>query len=498
MKKLLILSILLGAVKIGFAQDLTDIYRYSSEELTGTARYISMSGAFGALGGDMAAVSLNPASSAVFLASSANISLGYRGIDNSISYFNGRNSSNNDNLDLTNAGGVFIFDNTNGSNFRKISLAINYQTTKTFDDNFAIRGTSSNSIDQYFLNYADGIPLDLLQRREGESISELYSYLGENYGFAAQQAFLGYQGYVIEAQNDDPENTSYYSLVSPGNFDQRFAYAATGLNGKISFNIGTQFQDNLYLGLNLNSHFINYESSEEVSEISNDQNSETNEIYFGNDLRTNGDGFSFQLGGIYKLDNFRLGLTYDSPTWYNIREEASQYIETNSANDEYISVIPNVLNAYPEYTLKTPYKITTSFAYLFGKSGLVSAEYSFKDYSKTKLTPEDESFAILNSQISSDMKRAQTFKIGGEYRLAKFSMRAGYRFQESPFNDNGAADLNGYSAGLGYDFGSLSLNVAYSNAQYQDKDQVLNTGFTEPVYLNRDLSKVVVSLNFGL
>lgn len=498
MKKLLILSILLSAVKLSFAQDLTDIYRYSSEELAGTARYISMSGAFGALGGDMAAVSLNPASSAVFLTSSANISLGYRGIDNTISYFNGRNSSSNDNLDLSNAGGVFIFDNTNGSDFQKLSLAINYQTTKTFDDNFAIRGTSTNSIDQYFLNYADGVSLDLLQLRDGESISELYSYLGENYGYGAQQAFLGYQAYVIEAQNDDPANTSYYSLVSPGNFDQRFAYAATGLNGKISFNIGTQFRDFLYLGLNLNSHFINYESSEEVSEISNDRNSATNEIYFGNDLRTNGDGFSFQLGGIYKINNLRLGLTYDSPTWYNIREDASQYIETNSANDEFVSIIPNVLNTYPEYTIRTPSKITTSFAYLFRKSGLVSAEYSFKDYSKTKLTPEDASFEILNSRIASEMKLAQTIKIGGEYRLSKFSMRAGYRFQEGPFNDNGAGDLTGYSAGIGYDFGSLSLNLAYSNAQYQNKDQVLNTGFTQPVYLDRDLSKVVVSLNFGL
>lgn len=498
MKKLLILSILFCSVKINYAQDLTDIYRYTSEELTGTARYISMSGAFGALGGDMAAVSLNPASSAVFLSSSANVSLGYRGMDNSLSYFNGRNSSSNSNLDLTNAGGVLIFDNTNGSDFRKLSLAINYQTTKTFDDNFVINGTGANSIDQYFLNYADGVSLDLLQLRDGESISDLYSYLGENYGFGVQQAFLGYQGYVIEAQNDDPDNTSYYSLVSPGSFDQQFAYAATGLNGKISFNVGTQFKDFLYLGLNLNSHFINYESSEEVSEISNDRNSLTNEIYFGNDLSTNGDGFSFQLGGIYKLNNLRLGFTYDSPTWYNIREDATQYIETNSANDEYVSIIPNVLNSYPEYTLRTPSKITTSFAYLFGKSGLISAEYSFKDYSKTKLTPADASFDILNSSIASNMKLAQTIKVGGEYRLAKFSMRAGYRFQESPFNNDSSGDLTGYSAGVGYDFGSISLNLAYSNAQYQNKDQVLSTGFTEPVYLDRDLSKVVLSLNFGL
>ncbi len=500
MKKLFLLLIFLCTISLSFGQDVTDIYRYSSEELSGTARYMGMSGAFGALGGDMSAVSLNPASSAVFLSSSANVTMGYRSVNNNISYMNGRTSSDESTLDLTNAGGVFIFDNSNGGDFRKISLAINYQTTKNFDENYVSRGTSSTSIDQYFLNYANGVPLDLLQLREDETISDLYSYLGKNYGFATQQAFLGYQSYVIEAETDDPENTSYYSLINPGNFDQRFNYAATGLNGKLTFNIGTQFRDFLYLGLNLNSHFINYESSEEISEFNNNTGSQTTEVYFGNNLSTNGDGFSFQLGGIFKVEDWRIGVSYDSPTWYDIREETTQYIETNSPEDEFVSVSPNILNAYPEYRLQTPYKISGSLAYLFGQKGLISFEYSNKDYSKMKLKPEDDlSFATTNREVAQNMKAASTFKVGGEYRLSRFSMRAGYRFVESPFkNNNGAGDLNGYSAGLGYDFGSLSLNVAYSLASYSENEPLLNTGLTQPVVLDRDLSKVVVSLNFGL
>ncbi|GAL66736.1 putative hemin receptor [Jejuia pallidilutea] len=47
---------------------------------------------------------------------------------------------------------------------------------------------------------------------------------------------------------------------------------------------------------------------------------------FENNLSTRGSGFSFQLGGILKLTNeFRVGLTYDSPTWYTIEEETSQF-----------------------------------------------------------------------------------------------------------------------------------------------------------------------------
>ena len=48
---------LMGLVSMGssFGQDLTDALRYSRGETEGTARFKSMSGAFGALGGDMSA-----------------------------------------------------------------------------------------------------------------------------------------------------------------------------------------------------------------------------------------------------------------------------------------------------------------------------------------------------------------------------------------------------------------------------------------------------------
>ena len=49
-----------------YGQNISDAVRYSTETTLGTARFKSMSGAFGALGGDMSAVSVNPAGSAIF------------------------------------------------------------------------------------------------------------------------------------------------------------------------------------------------------------------------------------------------------------------------------------------------------------------------------------------------------------------------------------------------------------------------------------------------
>ncbi|APG61249.1 OmpP1/FadL family transporter [Christiangramia salexigens] len=501
MKRVLSLIALTFLISNINAQDLKDAYRYSSEELTGTARFVGMSGAFGALGGDISALAINPASSAVFLSSNASISLGNRKLENNILYNAGASTAENSELDLGNLGGVFVFKGTSDNNWRKFAVGINYNTAANYNESYTARGTSVNSIDRYFLNYADGVELDLLQLRNNESISDLYSFLGENEGFGLQQAFLGYQGFVIEAEEDDPNNIDYFSLIQPGSFNQRYNYAATGLNGKLSFNLSTQYKDFLYLGVNLNSHFINYENATEFRETNNNSGSATTEVIFGNSLNTNGDGFSFQIGGIARInEDIRVGLTYDSPVWYDVREETTQYLQTNSAQNEIVRVNPNVINVYPVYRLQTASKVTGSVAYLFGKQGLISFDYGRKDYSNIKFKPENDlSFQNLNADVSNLMTSASIYKIGGEYRFQNLSLRAGYRYEESPFKDGTrVGELSGYSGGLGYSFGSVNLDLAYSLANYTQATPIYNTGLTDPIRSDRDLSKIIFSVSFGL
>lgn len=61
-----------GAV---FAQGELDAYKYSQNDVTGTARYLGMGGAFGALGGDISAMSSNPAGLGVYRSSEVVTSL---------------------------------------------------------------------------------------------------------------------------------------------------------------------------------------------------------------------------------------------------------------------------------------------------------------------------------------------------------------------------------------------------------------------------------------
>ena len=75
MKKILLTAIGIITMAFSYGQDITDAVRFSNDNVQGSARFKAMSGAFGALGGDLSAVSINPAGSAFFNNSYASVTL---------------------------------------------------------------------------------------------------------------------------------------------------------------------------------------------------------------------------------------------------------------------------------------------------------------------------------------------------------------------------------------------------------------------------------------
>ncbi|NND11883.1 MAG: transporter [Flavobacteriaceae bacterium] len=505
MKKLILLFIGILSMSISNAQGIQDALRYSEDEIRGTARYRAMSGAFGALGGDMSAVSINPAGSAIFSRSHASLTLSNESKDNDISFFNGFNSSSNSDFDLNQTGVVFVFNNTNtNSDWRKFVFGFAYDKIQNYDDDWFAFGTNNQSIDEYFLANAQGLRLDEISAFPGESISDAYLDIGEIFGYTHQQAFLGYESYILEPQSDTDDNTVYTSNVAPGSFEQDYTLASSGYNGKFSFNLATQYQDNIYLGLNLNSHFVNYDRLSYFYEGNNNVGSIVNEIGFENVLSTTGTGFSFQLGGIAKVsDRLRVGLTYNSPTWLRFQEETTQFISTlrdDGGIPTSATVDPQVVNIYPDYKIQTPGKITGSAALVFDQKGILSFDYSRKDYSNTKFKPESDAYFVAqNNILSNSLKAANSYKMGGEYRHGNFSFRGGYRFEESPYeNTDIVGDLTGYSLGLGYSFGNTKLDLSFDQSQRESEYQFFDVGFTDAASLDTKNTNIMLSLGFTL
>lgn len=500
MKKNLLLLVVGLSFSMAQSQEITDAIRYSQPELHGTARFTSMSGAFGALGGDLSAINVNPAGSAVFMNNQFAFTMGNYDTKNNSNYFGTTTSASDNTFDLNQAGGVFVFKNRNpNSDWTKFSMAINYENTNNYDNSLFSAGTSPvNSVANYFLSYANGVPLSLLQDS---------SYAKLNHG--AQQAFLGYQGYIINPVTENPNNSLYTSNVRPGgNYYQESSLYSNGYNGKLIFNTGLQYKDKVYFGINLNSHFTDYVQSTNFYESNNnplDLNYKVRSLNFSNNLHTYGAGFSFQVGAIAKVTNeLRLGLAYESPTWYNLQDEFSQRLSSVSSNTVDVLppdvVDPLVINYYTPYDLRTPGSLTASAAYIFGKSGLISLDYKYKDYSCVQFSPEnDPYYRGLNSTMQNSLGATNEIRLGAEYKIEKFRLRGGYRFVGSPYNNSATmGDLNSFSTGLGYSFGAIKLDLAYAYAHSSSQQQFFTQGFTESAHIDTYKNNFTMTLLFEM
>ena len=208
------------------AQSLDDVIRYSQTSLSGSARFNALSGAFGALGGEVSAISINPAASSVFLFSELSVTANTFNNEETSSYFGNKKINSLNGIDLSQAGIVLVLKDEGSSKWSKISFGFNYQVNNNFDTNILARGNNStkNGIDKYFLYHSMNRNLDDISQINGESFREAYINIGEqaNLGYSAQQALFGYEGYVINpvfsensSEPNDPLTVSYTHLTLP-------------------------------------------------------------------------------------------------------------------------------------------------------------------------------------------------------------------------------------------------------------------------------------------
>jgi len=135
------------------AQNINEVVRYGTDNVQGTARFQAMGGAFGALGGDLSSLNINPAGSAVFNYSEFTVTGSNYNRSNNAFFGSGMLNTEINSLELNQAGGVFVFKSAD-SPWKKLSLAVNYDIVENFDNEFFASGTTLNGIDNYFLNFA--------------------------------------------------------------------------------------------------------------------------------------------------------------------------------------------------------------------------------------------------------------------------------------------------------------------------------------------------------
>jgi len=478
---------IIAAYQSSFSQTYEDVLRYNSYYHEGTSRFNSMGGAFGALGGDLSSININPAGSSVFINSDMALTIGLKNQEIKNDFQNSSSTSNNDNFTFNQIGFVLVYDNQKS----KFSIAYNMNKLNDFNDSFAFSGQNSNGLDNYFLYYADGIPSSDLIVYEGESIQSVYKLLGDEYGFGDQQAFLGYQSYLINPK--DSESNNYTSNAIYNNLNQSLFIERLGNHYKHSVNISSPINSNLFFGFNLNFHSIDFKEKKVFNESNYSIDSFVQKIQFEENLYVFGEGISFQLGALMKFNKLRLGLSYTTPTILEISEENSQYVESEIFEEDLFNtykIDPNTINFYDEYKLILPSKSLLSFAYIFGSKGLISLDYEFTKYNNSKFDDDDGNDIYLNSLndlVKNNLNgNSQSIRIGGEYRVKNYNLRSGYFYYKGPDSNNDNL-ISGFSLGLGIDYGyfNIDLSVTKSNDYYNNR--LYSQGLTSSYSIDRDV-----------
>lgn len=145
------------------AQNEADVFRYSNQPMSGTARFMGLGGAMGALGGDISAFAINPAGIGIYRFNDVTFTPTFEINDLSTLSGNHPTSTGQNRLVINNAGFV-LHNELKHPDWKALNFGMSYNRLNTYNDRLTVLSTNeiSQSLMQDFVNEADGnIPAEL-------------------------------------------------------------------------------------------------------------------------------------------------------------------------------------------------------------------------------------------------------------------------------------------------------------------------------------------------
>ncbi len=440
-----------------FAQTYTDLLRFSQKYYQGTARSAASGNAFGALGADFGAISINPAGLGMYRRPELTFGLGYNQQSADATYFGETARDDKHNLNMSNLGLVladvkYQLGKPVQQGWVSVNYAFGFNRTNNFHNNIAVEG----------LNPDNSIVHSWREEAQGRTYSSLNQF---------SYPFLGAQVGLIQTINIEDSSTRWEDITSRENqadFKVRQGdYISTrGSAYDIKFSVAGNYSNKFYLGANIAVPTIGYRSSRSFSETNNAGNSAViyNGTNFTEDVRTSGFGITAGFGAIYRAsDAIRLGASLQLPTFYSMYDQYSTEITGYRKDRNYTYKTPN---GQYEYSIVTPMRATFSSAVLFGKSGFISADLEWIDYTSARISTASDNSRIQNRRVREIYKSTGNLRLGGEYRIENIALRGGYELHGSPFQANLVPDkFNGatsiIAAGIGFRDADYYIDFTY-------------------------------------
>lgn len=433
-----------------FAQYAKDAIRFSTFQNGSTSRIKGIGNASTAVGGDLSSIGGNPAGLGYFTQSEFSITPEFDSHKSEAMYLGKSGSATKSTPNLSQLGAVFYtrLNTPRGENktegFVSLNYGLGYNRTNNFDERVQYNGlNNANSINDYYANLANA---------EGVNNGSLQDW-------AYQQKLIS------------PFGTASNFKFAPNSFpgvNQTQDIVRTGGQSALDLSAGTNYNNKLYLGLNVSVQTLRYKSTKTFNETGNASIPETNgsanrtfNSTYSQFQDTKGEGFNAKLGLIYKVVEFvRLGATITSPTYLTIDDTFSERLTNSLSSGANYGDGPV---DYPlTYNMTTPYKASGGISVFIGQHGFITGDVEYIDYSATRISSNDDySNTFDNNIIQNTYRSVLNIRAGAELKLARiFALRGGYSLQPSPLK-TGGFDTKTLTGGLGCRVGSYSVDLAY-------------------------------------
>lgn len=426
MKRVIIIcSALITSFSI-FSQTEFDALRFLHSDIKGSARYTSMAGAFGALGGDPSAIKDNPAGLGIYRSSDFSVSFNSLNQSTSTTWNNKTANDGVNRLGFNNFSGIFSTETGNStqrsSGLLRSNWAFNYNRLRDFNREMKIDGGvgSLSSITDYMAYFTGNIA--------GSSLYSTNNYDPFNNASVPWISVLAANaGLMQEFVYDDTGNTAYWeSILNSGErVSPYYRLFESGAHDEFAFSWSGNFNNRFFVGATVNFHEINYRATSDYTESFE----KGGNIGLYNVFRSNATGFNLNVGAIFVPINFvRLGASVKTPMVYSVSDVHYADLMYNFGGSNNGRVLtPNGDNSYK---LQTPTVYSLSGALILGKKALLGLEYVYNNHSGTRFmnTSNDVApFRYENDGIKANFSNQGMLKFGAEYRLTpNIALRGGF------------------------------------------------------------------------
>lgn len=507
MKK--ILSIMTAAM-LGTAvsaQETYDNAQLATKDLNGTARYVGMGGAMEALGADLSTIGTNPAGIGMFRRSMVAGSFGFNSQQDAKSFGN----ANKTNMSFDQAG--FVYSMRSGRH-SMLNFGFNYTKSKNFDQILTAAGRLNNASQNKLSAMKNANGVYTLQDKNNGLVSNSGAYSQADYLYSN----VLFNHYKEPTQNEsaDPTNAGlnkngvivydntglpvYYNATG---YD--FGRSTTGYIGQYDFNVSGNSNDRFYWGFTVGIYDVHYNSSSLYSESLVDGGKAIGDVAMNDERKITGTGFDVKAGLIFRPAEespFRVGLYVHTPTWYDLTTRNYTVLDNNTKPVEaYGSSDYGKSSESYDFKFYTPWRFGVSLGHTVGNYLALGATYEYADYTTNDIRVNDGGEVdywgnyyetssrdeAMKQNIKNSLKGVHTVKVGMEFKPEKnFAVRLGYNYQSAMYNKNGFKDgslesygtyyasttdytnwkdTHRFTAGVGYNYGKFSFDLAYQYSQ---------------------------------